>query len=64
MAKKLSKANHEKAQLILDHASTIQTVLWDLLSDLENILDVEVSATIDLKIYNVYDLLKYAEVAK
>jgi len=63
MAKKLSKANREKAELILEHAATIQTVFWDLLGDLENILNVEISGTIDLKDCNVEDLRKNAEVA-
>ena len=56
--KRLSKSKREQAELILQHAATIQTVYWDLLHDLEEILDCEVDGTTDLNNCNTHDLQK------
>ena len=59
--KRLSKANREKAEIVLAHAAAVQTIFWDLCGELENLLGCEVHSSQDLELASIDDLIRDGE---
>lgn len=53
MPKRLSKHDHATAEMLYKHAQEAQTLFWNLVSDIEQIAEVSISADLDLCDYDL-----------
>lgn len=58
---RISKAKREQAELILQHAATIQRIYWELIYDLEQILGCDVDSMTNFEGCNTQDLERLAK---
>lgn len=55
--RRISKRDRDKAQALLSVADKLQQLLWDTLSDIEDLIDCGVNANQELNLITVEDLI-------